>query len=301
MSKHAIELIGVERRLGNFQLGPLDVAIPRGAICGLIGANGAGKTTTLDMLMGMGRPDCGEIRMLGMEARTHEVEVKRRTAYVGPDLSYQAWGRIGEAVAFVRGFYADWDQPRCERLLKDFGLSSAQKVNALSFGERMKLILTLALARDAELMIMDEPGLGLDPVARRQMYTELLAFMQREERTIVISSHQLVDIERFADHVILLKQGKVMVQDRLDALVERYRRVIARPKGHASARGPGIEIVRQDTDRTELLVDQRVATTNTLEHDWEVISDSALTLEEIFLILAAVSRPAPSQPERQVA
>ena len=300
MSKPAIELMNVQRRLGTFQLGPLSLRIPCGVVCGLIGANGAGKTSTLDLMMGMGVADAGSLRMLDMDPATNEVEIKRRTAYVGPDLSYQAWGRVGDAVAFVSGFYPDWNHERCTRLQTEFGLSAKQRITSLSFGERMKLSLLMALSREAQLLLLDEPTVGLDPVSRRQLFTELLAFMQQEDRTILISSHQLNDLERFADEVILLKQGRMIVHERMDHLAERYRHVVVR--GTEPFNGiPGFDVIRIENGHTELLVDlarAQIQTLRTLGH--EVLRDSKLSLEELFLLLAAIPSTA-SEPARAAA
>src|SRR5207248_8494855 len=146
--------------------------------------NGAGKTTLLDLLMGMGRPDTGRVRMLGRDLARDEVAIKRRTAYVNPDLDYGAWGTVGAATAFVRGFYPDWDDGRCERLVAEFGLGPDEKVATLPFGSRIKLALVLALARDAELLLLDEPTVGLDAVSCRLLHAELMSFMRRADRTI---------------------------------------------------------------------------------------------------------------------
>jgi ABC-2 type transport system ATP-binding protein len=233
-------------------------------------------------------PDSGRIRMLGMNPSTDEVEIKRRTAYVGPDLSYQAWGRVADALAFVSGFYPDWNHERCARLQLEFGLAAKQRITSLSFGERIKLSLLMALSREAQLLLLDEPTIGLDPVSRRQLFTELLAFMQREDRTILISSHQLNDLERFADEVILLKQGQVVVHERMDRLAERYRHVVVRG-AEPFAEIPGFRSIRAEHGHTELLVDltrAQIDTLRTLGH--EVLRETALSLEELFLLLAAV-------------
>jgi ABC-2 type transport system ATP-binding protein len=295
MSAPAIELMNVERKLGSFQLGPISLSIPRGVVCGLIGANGAGKTSTLDLMMSMGMPDAGSLRILGMNPSSDEVEIKRRTAYVGPDLSYQAWGRVGDALAFVSGFYPDWNHERCARLQTEFGLAAKQRISSLSFGERIKLSLLMALSREAQLLLLDEPTVGLDPVSRRQLFTELLAFMQQEDRTILISSHQLNDLERFADEVILLKQGRVVVHERMDHLAERYRHVIVRGAEPFTSI-PGFEAIRAHDDQTELLVDldkAQIQTLRMLGH--EVIRESTLSLEELFLLLAAIPTAATDQ------
>src|SRR5688572_23741586 len=117
MNDHAIEIRGLTKAFPRFNLGPLDLAIPRGAIYGLIGPNGAGKTTAIDLVFGMGSNDAGEIRVLGMDHRADAVEIKRRVAYVSPDVSFQVWGTVGRAIRFVRGFFPDWDDAYCARLL----------------------------------------------------------------------------------------------------------------------------------------------------------------------------------------
>src|SRR5215216_2574584 len=116
----AVALKGVERRLGSFALGPLDLTVPCGAVLAFVGPNGAGKTTTLDLLMGMGEADRGEIGVLGLGMPRDEVAIKAKVAYVSPDLNFAPWGNVGRALDFVRGFYPDWDQQRCERLLREF-------------------------------------------------------------------------------------------------------------------------------------------------------------------------------------
>jgi ABC-2 type transport system ATP-binding protein len=181
MSTPAIELNGLEYNLGQFHLGPLSLTVPRGAIYGLIGPNGAGKSTTMDLLIGLGKPGGGNIRMLGRDPNTDEVEIKRRTAYVSPDLSFGPYGTVARALRFMSSFYPDWDHERCARLQQEWGVQSTERLATLSFGARTKLSLIAALSRNAELLLLDEPTLGLDAIARRQLFAELLAFMQRED------------------------------------------------------------------------------------------------------------------------
>ena len=194
----AVALRNVERRLGDFTLGPLDLTVPRGAVLAFVGPNGAGKTTTLDLMMGMGRADRGEIGVLGLAMPRDEVAIKAKVAYVSPDLNFTPWGNVGRALDFVRGFYPGWDQQRCERLLTEFSIARKERIAALSFGARIKLSLVMALSRDAELLLLDEPTVGLDVNARLLLFREILDFVKREERAVVISSHQLSDLERLA-------------------------------------------------------------------------------------------------------
>ncbi len=285
MSTAAIELHDVQKRLGKFQLGPISLNVPRGTIYGLIGPNGAGKTTTLDLLMGMGQLDAGDIRILGRDPQKEEVEIKRRTAYVSPDLSYAAWGTVDRALNFVSGFYPDWDHERCARLQTELGVHSSERVAALSFGTRMKLSLIMALSRNAELLLLDEPTLGLDAIARRQLFEELLAFMRHEDRSIFISSHHIADLERFADHAAIVDRGRLLTSGRMDQLVERY--VQLRVRRHpALAKLSGVFVTKHDEEFALVLVDTSAIERAALPAAGiEVLGENSLTLEEIFLAL----------------
>ena len=270
----------------SFALGPLSLEIPRGAICALVGPNGAGKTTLINLLMGVGRADDGYATLLGYDVRTAEVEVKRRTAFVSPDLSYRAWGTVGRAIDFVSAFYPDWDAERCEQLQFKFGLHRGERVDALSFGARVKLSALLALSRNADLLLLDEPTAGLDPLARQLLFTELLRFMQHEERTIIISSHQLAELERIADHVVILNEGRLVANGAIPDLLERYLQadvVLARGQG---APAVGVHTLAREGNRARWLVDRSICTPRELSAlGVEVISETALTLEELFVAL----------------
>jgi len=287
MSASAIDFQDIQKRFGlAFSLGPFTLTVPRGSIYALIGPNGAGKSTALNMLMGMGEPTRGNIKVLDRDILEDEVEIKRRTAYVSPDMDYRAWGTVGRAIDFVRGFYPDWDAARCEELQFVFDVHRDIRIDALSFGGRMKLALVLALSRDAELLVLDEPTLGLDAIARRQLFTELLKFMTRDGRTILISSHQLTDLERFADHAAIVNQGKLLTSGRMDKLVERYRQFDARILCDTPLGVPGVSVIDHQGDRVRLLVDGDVVSASPLEMPQiEVLAQVPFTLEELFLAL----------------
>jgi ABC-2 type transport system ATP-binding protein len=289
MSASAIEFQGIQKSFGlTFSLGPLTLSVPRGAIYALIGPNGAGKSTALNMLMGMGEPSRGRIKVLGRDIREDEVDIKRRTAYVSPDMDYRPWGTVGRAIDFVRGFYPDWNAARCEELQFAFGVHRDTRVDALSFGARMKLALVLALSREAELLVLDEPTLGLDAIARRQLFTELLRFMTDEGRTILISSHQLTDLERFADHAAIVNRGKLLTSGRMDKLVDRYRQFDARVLRDMPLSVPGVSVIDRQGDRVRLLVDAGLVRADALQMPGiEVLAQVPLTLEDLFLALIA--------------
>ena len=285
MATSAIEIDGMACRLGGFTLGPIDARIPRGCVLALIGPNGAGKTTLLDTLMGLGRPNQGAIRILGLDLKRHDVAIKARTAYVNPDLNYATWGSVGKALDFVSGFYPDWDDARCARLLEAFELKRPDKINTLSFGGRIKLSLVMALARDAELLLLDEPTVGLDVNARRVLFQEILDIVRNEDRTVVISSHQLADLERLADMCAVIHKGKLLVMAPMDALLDRYRQVDAIMTA-AVPTHPGVRLLARDGDRVRLLIDLSLCP----EADFAKlgiapVADVAMTLEDLFVAL----------------
>lgn len=285
----ALALKDVTRRLGKFALGPLTLQVPRGSVTALIGPNGAGKTTTLDLALGLGAPDGGRIEVVGLEMPAGEVAIKQRVAYVNPDLNYQPWGRVGRALDFLRKFYPDWNDGRCNQLLADFGLERGQKIAALSFGARIKLSLVAAFSRDAELLLLDEPTTGLDVNAKLKLFGLILDFVKREDRTVVISSHQLTDLERVADHAAIIDKGRLLIFERMDRLVSRFVQVDARlTTGGAMPELDGVRALARDGERMRLLLDLDTATREQLAaHGFEILSETPLTLEEIFLALVA--------------
>jgi ABC-2 type transport system ATP-binding protein len=286
MMDNAVEFIGLAKRQGRFALGPLSFAIPRGGIFGLVGPNGAGKTTTLDLVAGLGRPDAGQVLVHGLDVGRNEVQVKLRLAYAGPELSYTAWRRVGRAIDFVSGFYPDWDDARCAALLEVFALDRADRIADLSFGAKNKLSLLMALARDPELLVLDEPTTGLDPASRQFLFADLLHRMNTDARTVVIATHQLAELERFADRIALLDRGRVRLCADLGSLPRRFSQVdIALPSGALPVQ-PGVSLMARSGDRARVLVDREEAVA-----DWperlgaEVLAESALTLEELYLAL----------------
>lgn len=286
----ALALKDVTRRLGKFVLGPLSLQVPRGSVTALIGPNGAGKTTTLDLALGLGAPDGGRIEVVGLGMPAGEVAIKQKVAYVNPDMNYQPWGRVGRALNFLRKFYPDWNDGRCEQLLADFGLERDQKIAALSFGARIKLSLVAAFSRDAELLLLDEPTTGLDVNAKRTLFGLILDFVKREDRAVVISSHQLADLERVADHAAIIDKGRLVIFERMDRLVSRFVQIDARliTRG-ALPQLDGVKALAREGERLRLLLDQDHARREQFAaHGLEILSETPLTLEEIFLALVAL-------------
>ena len=285
---NAIEIRGLIKNYPKFKLGPLDLTVPRGAIYGLIGPNGAGKTTAIDLIFGMGQTDGGEIRALGLDHQRDAIELKRRAAYVSPDLNFLVWGKVGRAIRFVRGFYPNWDDAYCAALMKSFHLDVGEKIATLSFGAKTKLSLLLALSRRPEILILDEPTTGLDAVSKQQVFSELLKAVETGERTVLISSHGLSDIERFADHVGMIKNGKLLLEGRMDEVVDRFRMAEFFSENKTPFHNrDGFIVLKRNENRWHALVDQKSSGQDWLQaRGAENISLTRLTLEDLFVALA---------------
>jgi ABC-2 type transport system ATP-binding protein len=288
MNTNAIEIRGLIKKYPAFQLGPLDLTVPRGAIYGLIGPNGAGKTTAIDMIFGMGRNDAGTINILDYDHVRDEVALKQRTAYVSPDLNFQVWGKVGKAIRFVRGFYSDWDDTYCAQLMQTFHLDDGDKIATLSFGAKTKLSLLLALSRRPEVLILDEPTTGLDAVSKQQVFGELLKAVETGERTVLISSHALSDIERFADNIGIIKNGKLLLEGRTDEIVGRFRFAeFFTENGPTFSNRDGLVILKRNEGRWRVLLDQTTGAQKWLEANGaKQISLTPTTLEDLFVALA---------------
>ena len=284
----AIEIHGLEKQFSRFKLGPLDLTVPQGAVYGLIGPNGAGKTTTLDLILGLGKEDAGSINVLGLNHRRDEVAMKQQVGYASPEVLFNAWGKVNKLIRFVRGFYPSWDDAYCQKLLRSLQIGADERIAALSFGSRVKLGLVLALAWHPKILILDEPTAGLDAVSKQQIFSELLAAVQDEERTVLISSHSLSDLERFADHVGMIKEGKLLLEGPMNDVVERFQLVdFIADDEREFVSTPGIFVRKHERNRWQALVDTR---RNSLEaigaRGARQISTSPVTLEEVFVTLA---------------
>ncbi|MCP4641185.1 MAG: ABC transporter ATP-binding protein, partial [bacterium] len=257
MTEAALAIRGLEKRFPKFALGPLDLTVPRGGIYGFIGPNGAGKTTTIDLVMHMGRGNAGTIEVFGMDHIKQEAEVKARTGYVSPDLDFTAWGKVGRLLSFLRGFFPDWDDTYCDQLLTRFKMSTSDRISTLSFGNKTKLSLVAALAHRPSLLLLDEPQAGLDAVAKRDLFTELLDAVQDEDRTVLISSHNLDEIERFADHIGIIDNGHMIEEGATSDLLERYRVLDAPGPANGLGSVDGVRCLDGPNDRVRALVDVR--------------------------------------------
>jgi ABC-2 type transport system ATP-binding protein len=204
----------------------LNLAVPKGSVYGFLGRNGAGKSTMIKMLTGMVHPDSGTARLLGENSQALRPETRARIAYLAEGHPLYNWMTIGEAVRFTRAFYNKWNDGLLERILDHFELSRKAKLRRLSNGQRAQVSLALAIAPDPELLILDDPTLGLDTVVRRDFLESMIQIIQRQGRTILFSSHILGDVERVADRIGILVDGVLRVDCPTDVFKESIREVV---------------------------------------------------------------------------
>jgi len=209
----------------------LDLRVPAGSVYGLLGRNGAGKSTTIKMLMGVVQPDCGEATMLGEPIGDARPEVRQRIAYVAEGHPLYNWMTIGEAARFASAFYEKWNHRLVDQILEHFELSPRAKLRRLSNGQRAQVSLALAVAPEPELLILDDPTLGLDTVVRRDFLESLVQIIQRRGRTILFSSHILGDVERIADRIGVMVDGVLRVDAPTDYFRESVKRVVLEFRG----------------------------------------------------------------------
>ena len=194
----------------------VSVFIPRGSVLGLVGENGAGKTTLIKHLLGMLKPQSGTVRLFGLDPVADPVGVLSRVGYLSERRDLPGWMRVDEFMRYTQAFYPNWDEAYAETLRKQFQLDPKQRISTLSQGQTAKAGLLAALAYRPELLILDEPSSGLDPVVRRDILEAIIRIVAEEGRTVLFSSHLLDEVERIADQVVMLQNGRVVLNGRTD-------------------------------------------------------------------------------------
>jgi ABC-2 type transport system ATP-binding protein len=217
-----LDVRGLGKHYPGFSLEEVSFSVPRGYVMGLVGPNGAGKTTTLKSILGLVRPDRGEVRVSGLDPQIDGARVRARIGFVHDEPRFHRHVSLAATARVISGFYPGWDDARFRRLSDAFGLSLAKRFGTLSRGTKTKFALALALCHGAELIVMDEPTSGLDPVFRRELLDVLLEILQDEQASILFSTHITADLDRIADYVTLLQEGRVVFSASKDAILDRW-------------------------------------------------------------------------------
>lgn len=221
MSNYAIEIKDLVKQFDNFKLGPINLTIPKGTIVGYIGQNGAGKSTTIKLLLGLLNKDSGEIKILD-EINPNSVALKDKLGIVFDDLLVPEEMTLVDVEKFCSRVYSKWNKNSFYKFKEKFNLPDKKIIKNYSRGMKMKLSMAVALSHNAELLILDEATSGLDPIVREEILDLLLDFMQDENHTILISSHILSDLEKVADYIAFINDGKILFMETKDELKENY-------------------------------------------------------------------------------
>jgi ABC-2 type transport system ATP-binding protein len=219
-----IRIAGLTRKFrSNAVLKGIDLAVPGEAVFALIGPNGAGKTTTIKILMNIIRPTAGRAEILGIDSRRLAGRDFTRIGYVSENQEMPDWMTVDYFMRYLRPFYPNWDGELAAQLVRRFNLPGDRKLKHLSRGMRMKAALASSLAYRPEVIVLDEPFTGLDPLARDEFIEGLLE--RSQNTTVFISSHDLADIETFASHIAYLENGRIQFSEELSALSDRFREI----------------------------------------------------------------------------
>lgn len=214
-----IQINDVHRRHGDFELHVPQWTVQPGEVVGLVGPNGVGKTTLLRLLAGIDKPDTGTVSVLGMHPVKDYVEVRSRCAFMTDDQPVFSM-RIRQLLKLVSGYYPSWDAEHVDELLKRFELDPKAYTQALSRGQGTRLRLLIAMAFRPDLLLLDEPGAGLDLAGRRELLKSVVEIAGGGQRSVIISSHHLGDIERICDRLLVLNNGQVLRDGAADELIE---------------------------------------------------------------------------------
>lgn len=217
-----LEVRGLTKTFKSFSLQDISFSVPGGSIMGMVGENGAGKTTTIKLILNEMQSNGGEIKVFGLDLKKHERKIKEQIGVVFDDSYFPGDFNSHNISSLLKNFFQTWDEPLYQSYLKEFNLPKEKKIKDFSKGMRMKLSIAAALAHHPRLLILDEATSGLDPVVRSEILDLLLDFIQDEEHAVLFSSHITADLERIADYVTFIHDGKVLLSDSKDAILDSY-------------------------------------------------------------------------------
>jgi ABC-2 type transport system ATP-binding protein len=279
-----IELRDVRKSFGKKPvLQGVNMSVPAGQTFAFLGRNGAGKTTTIRMLQGLLKPDAGDVRVLGLDPRVAGVEIRRRVGYVAEDPVLFGWMRVKQLISFMAPFYPTWDNAWAKQLADRFELPMDTRFKHLSKGQGVRVALLLALAHRPELVILDDPTLGLDPIMRKEFLRDLVTYLQGEQVSVFFSSHLLYEIEPVADSVVILDHGRVVRQAATEDLREQVKRLITTLDGEPFLRTlPGLLDLNTAGRQATAVVSDIAAVRPLVAASPVPISEIDLNLDEIF-------------------
>ncbi|MGF2616273.1 ABC transporter ATP-binding protein [Rossellomorea vietnamensis] len=262
--ENVVEFKNVTKEFKEFSVKNIDLQVKQGFVTGFIGGNGAGKSTTIKLMMNLLKPDRGEVKVFGLDYRTHEKEIKERIGFVYDANVFFEGLNLKDIKRIVGSSYKKWDDTLFYQYAEQFGLPLNKAIKTFSKGMQMKASLAIALSHHAELIIMDEPTAGLDPIFRRELLDLLQELMVDGSRTIFFSTHITTDLDRIADYIALMKDGELVFHQSIHEVGDNYALV----KG-------GLDLLDRDTEKALLQIN-RAAT------GFEALTDDIAGAEKTF-------------------
>jgi ABC-2 type transport system ATP-binding protein len=223
---YVIEIADVTRRYGaKLALDRVSLSVPAGAVVGLVGENGAGKTTLIKHVLGLLKAQTGSVRVFGKDPVADPVGVLSRLGYLSEECNLPTWMRVDELMNYARAFYPTWNNVYAEKLQCEFALDPKTRLKDLSKGQRARAGLMIVLAYRPDLLVLDEPSSGLDPIVRRDILSAIIRTIADEGRTVLFSSHLLGEVERVSDYVAMIQSGRIVFCDSLDGIKRSHYRL----------------------------------------------------------------------------
>ncbi|TAG09319.1 MAG: ABC transporter ATP-binding protein [Verrucomicrobia bacterium] len=267
----------------------LSLSLPAGRACAFLGRNGAGKTTTIKMLAGLIRPDSGSCSLFGQDSQHLRPEDWQKTGYVSENQELYDWMTGEQLIAFTSKLYPSWDKPFEKELLEKLGIPLRRRVSFCSRGEKVKLALLLAMAFRPRLLILDEPFAGLDPLVRSEFLDTVLEITHQNDWSIFFSTHDVDDVEKLADDVVIIDEGRLQVSESLDSLQNRFRRIDLQGPHEPLMKTAAILGLERHADHSRFIhsaFNSETLATLEANHSEAHIDVSTISLKEIFIALA---------------
>jgi ABC-2 type transport system ATP-binding protein len=296
MGQTVVDITNLSRSFGDKSaLDGVSFSAIAGRVYGLVGSNGAGKTTLIKHLLGLLRATTGSVRVFGLDPSRDPAGVLARIGYLSEERELPEWMRIDELMRYTQAYHRTWDASYARELLETFALDPTKKIKELSKGMRAQAGLIAAVAHRPELLILDEPSSGLDPVVRRDILDAIVRAVADDGRTVIFSSHLLNEVERMSDHVTLMHQGRVMLSGILDEVRGAYQRSRVRFVEHFD-HAPVLDtaLAMEGGGRTWSVIHSGSLEQfrhSVVARGGEIVESRDATLEEIFLARAGRSRP----------
>jgi ABC-type multidrug transport system ATPase subunit len=301
-SPNIVEIQNLTRRFGaKVALNDVSFSVPAGNVVGLVGENGAGKTTLIKHILGLLKAQTGSVRVFGLDPVKEPVNVLSRIGYLSEEPDMPGWMRVHELLRYIAAFYPTWDPVYAEQLREEFQLDPRAKIKHLSKGQRARAGLLIALAYRPELLVLDEPSSGLDPIVRRDILGAIIRTIADEGRTVLFSSHLLAEVERVSDQVAMIRSGKILFCDSMERIKQSHSRLTLRfeePRGAPPKLAGALSWDGAGREWTAVCAGQA----NRLRDDVErigaqIVSSGGVSLDEIFLARSGAASDAKTSVE----